>query len=55
MTETNITSITQYDPRMNIAAFASELLAVGNVVILDGNGKWALPAENEADTVVSVA
>lgn len=50
MTETTITSITQYDSRMSLAAFASELLAVGNVVIFDGDGKWALPDENEADT-----
>jgi hypothetical protein len=50
MTETTITSITQYDPRLSLAAFASELLAVGNVVVFDGNGKWALPIEDETDT-----
>jgi len=49
MTDSSITSIIQYDPRMSIAAFASELLAVGNVVILDGDGKWALPLEDETD------
>ena len=49
MNETTITSITQYDPRMALAAFACELLAVGNVVVFDSNGKWALPIEDKSD------
>lgn len=49
MTKTTITSITQYDPRMSVAAFAAEVLAVGNVVVFDGSNKFALGANNGDD------